>query len=249
MSTADSNTANPDAASPTNWVPAPGLISSGTPIPSFGGPTLAGYVLANTLTIGNASSNGTARANADTLLLYRFLWNNFSNTACPIYTSAGSPSTRGANPDADFNANKALATPDMRGRSLIGTDVMGGPSTSRLTGVPVISGNPTLPASILGENLHTSTLTETPTGITATNTTLLPVTVTSTPGNVVQGTVTNSFQSGTSGTFPDMLNTGAVDSSINSTGDMSVAVTSNNTGGGAHNNVEQSLTVYWNLKL
>jgi len=73
-----------------------------------------GYILANGLTIGNASSNGTNRANADTAALFTYLWNNYPNTSLPIYTSGGIASTRGANAAADYAANKALAVPELR---------------------------------------------------------------------------------------------------------------------------------------
>jgi hypothetical protein len=45
--------------------------------------------------------------------------------------------------------------------------------------------------------------------------------------------------------YNDTANTGAIPSS----GNNDIGVTSNNTGGGSHNNVERSLTVNWGQKL
>lgn len=72
-------------------------------------------------TIGNASSGATTRAHADTASLFALAWAlNAADAA--IYTSAGAPSTRGANAAADFAANKRIALPDGRGEWLRGWD-------------------------------------------------------------------------------------------------------------------------------
>ena len=160
MSTVDNNTTDPDFSGAANWVGAPGDVPTGTPLQSLTSTLPYGYVAANGLTIGNGSSNATGRANADTQFLYAFNWLNFSNSACPIYTSTGSASTRGANPAADFAANKALAMPSMQGLELMGVDTMGGGATTFLNGVPVGSGGTTTPGSVLGENLHQLSIAE-----------------------------------------------------------------------------------------
>jgi hypothetical protein len=53
LSTADNNTTDPDSVSAANWVPDPGSIAPGTPVPSFSSTVPFGFVAANTLTIGN----------------------------------------------------------------------------------------------------------------------------------------------------------------------------------------------------
>ena len=68
----------------------------------------AGWVRALGNTIGDASSNATERANADTSALFTLIWTQFDNTLRPIVDSAGAPSTRGASAAADFAAHKAL---------------------------------------------------------------------------------------------------------------------------------------------
>jgi hypothetical protein len=81
--------------------------------------TRSGWVRANARTIGSSSSGATERANADAETLFLFLWNNFSNSLCPV--SGG----RGGSAAADWAANKTIATLDMRGRLPYGMDTMG----------------------------------------------------------------------------------------------------------------------------
>lgn len=93
----------------------------------------AGWVRANGRTIGNASSNATERAHADTSPLYTLLWNSMSSSVLAIFDSAGSPTTRGASAAADYAANKALALPDLRSRVFAGLDDMGNSAAGRIT--------------------------------------------------------------------------------------------------------------------
>lgn len=71
-----------------------------------------GWVLMDDGTIGNGSSGGTTRANADTVDLFTLLWNNTANAQCAVSTG------RGANAAADFAANKTIALPKALGRAL-----------------------------------------------------------------------------------------------------------------------------------
>ncbi|QEL14798.1 hypothetical protein [Limnoglobus roseus] len=121
----------------------------------------AGFLFCSGLTIGSASSGATARANADTQALFNALWASGTNTTFPIYTSAGSASTRGANAAADWAANKRMTLPDRRGTVGVGRDDMGGTAANRVTtGGSGISGT-TLGATG-GEQTHTLTTTEMP---------------------------------------------------------------------------------------
>ena len=72
----------------------------------------AGWVMMNDGTIGDASSGGTARANADTSALFALLWNNTANADCPV--SSG----RGASASADFAAHKTIGLPLALGRAM-----------------------------------------------------------------------------------------------------------------------------------
>lgn len=101
---------------------------------AYAGSTLpSGWIWASGKTIGSSASGATERANADTLNLYTVLWNSFTNTELPIQNSAGSSDTRGVSAVADYNANKRLPVPDLRGRGVAGLDNLGGSAAGRLT--------------------------------------------------------------------------------------------------------------------
>lgn len=153
-STADNNLTNPDdqTGAAVNWVAMPGTNTAGTPVPSFTATAPQNTVSAQGKTVGNASSNATARANADCYWLFVYMWTNCSY--CTLFNSAGGVIARGASAAADWNANDAIATFDMRGAGLIGADASG---STQLSGVPVQTGSTTAGGSIVGENLHALT--------------------------------------------------------------------------------------------
>lgn len=104
--------------------------------------THTGFVRANGRTIGNATSGGSERANADTATLYDFLWTNCANAQCPVSTG------RGGSAAADFAANKTIQLPDARGRSLSMFDD-GGNSAANVSQVsPTITTNGTTTATV-----------------------------------------------------------------------------------------------------
>lgn len=82
----------------------------------------AGWLRLDGRTIGNAASGATSRANADCWPLYEDLWNTHSNTVCPIETSGGGATARGASAAADWAANKRLPLVDSRGAVLCDLD-------------------------------------------------------------------------------------------------------------------------------
>jgi microcystin-dependent protein len=90
----------------------------------FGTGQLTGFVRCNGLDIGNASSGAAERANADCESLFKYLWQ--------IGVVVISPS-RGATAQADWDAAKRCALPDLRGRTIAGMDDMGTTSAGRLT--------------------------------------------------------------------------------------------------------------------
>jgi hypothetical protein len=90
------------------------IVPIGVPLPYFGNAAPADHLILDGNTIGDGSSGATARANADTLTLFMFLWNSIANTELVIQTSVGAPTTRGASALADFNAHKRMPLPDMR---------------------------------------------------------------------------------------------------------------------------------------
>ena len=98
-----------------------------------------GWVTMNDGTIGNASSNATARKNIDTWPLYSLIWNSFAsydsggvNPICQMFTSGGTPTGYGGTAIADFNNNKALALTKMMGRLLLGDSSTVIPSFTRV---------------------------------------------------------------------------------------------------------------------
>lgn len=195
---------------------------------------IAGWVRANALTVGNSTSGATERANTDTSALYSYLWNNFTNTQCPVSTG------RGANSTADFTASKTIQVLDMRSLSPIGLDTMGNSAASLFTGVPFVSGNSTTAAAVAGENVHTLLTTELPAS--APTFTGTPQTWSTTQTNVlVQSSLTINPGSGTGllGQTSQALTTA-----------VTPAGTISNLGSGtAHNTVQRSMLGIWYLKL
>lgn len=108
-------------------VPAAQVVQTGAVFDYIGATAPSGYVLLSGLTIGNGSSGGTGRANADTSDLFTLLWDSLADTEAPVSTG------RGASAAADFAANKTITLPDARGRVVAGKDDMGGATASRLT--------------------------------------------------------------------------------------------------------------------
>jgi len=94
------------------------LVPTGMIIPWIG--TFAttppdAWVHANGNTIGNASSSGSERANADTEQLFTLLWDSMADAQAAV--SGG----RGGSAAADFAANKNIVIPDMQGMIAVGT--------------------------------------------------------------------------------------------------------------------------------
>ena len=192
--------------------------------------TLTGWVKANGLTIGSATSGATQRANADTQALYTYLWNTFPNSVAPV---AGG---RGASASADFLANKTIGVVDMRGMSPFGLDDMGSTAAGRILQSSVTSGTPTSPASSGGEGVHTLTLAEAPAGQLTIND----------PGHAHQvGFVLDATAPGSSETVRPYGAGGSYSTSVAQAG---VSLT-DHAGGGAHNNMPPFLLGTWFLRL
>lgn len=100
------------------------ILQTGWIQPIYGTGVVAGFVRLNGRTIGSATSGATERANADTLALFSFLY------ADPNLVVSGG---RGVSAAADFAANKTIALPDARERSLAGLGDMGNADAARLT--------------------------------------------------------------------------------------------------------------------
>lgn len=196
--------------------------------------TRSGWVRENGRTIGSATSGASERANSDCQALFEYLWNNYADSICTVVSG------RGGSAAADWAANKQITLIDMRGMGPIGLDDMGNSAASRFTGVNFVNGNATTAASIAGENTHTLS-----SGEIAAHTHTASVTD---PGH------THSYTKVTAGSTGIVQ--GGAGSFVSSTGDTTgsnttgISVTVNaNTGGGAHNNVQRSITGSWYRKL
>lgn len=155
ISTAENNLTNPDATTAAGWTVLPGTLAPGQPTPTFNNIAPPNTVSANGTTVGNASSNATGSANADTYWLFVRIWTDCPNTTCALFNSSGGTIARGASANADFAANNAIATYNMNGGALMGADSQSGTTSTNLLNVPVTLGSRTVAGSVLGENLHT----------------------------------------------------------------------------------------------
>jgi hypothetical protein len=84
---------------------------------SLNSATQPGWVQANDGTIGNASSNATTRANADTANLFKMLW-DFPEEFFPMFDSTGNVAARGSSAEDDFAANNQMQLGYIAGRAL-----------------------------------------------------------------------------------------------------------------------------------
>lgn len=107
----------------------------------------SGFVRANGKSIGSASSGATERANADTLALFSFLYNEDGN----LVVSGG----RGASAAVDFAADKTIALPDFRHRVPAGLGDMGNGNVG-LLGSVYFGGSPTTTLGVMGGSQITS---------------------------------------------------------------------------------------------
>jgi hypothetical protein len=237
----DNNMSDPDAGG-SSWIPFDPTGSATTGDVKFR-PTaedIPGWIKANALSIGNASSGATSLASPTTRALFRWHWLNFPNTQCPVL-----PGGRGANPDADFDANKTIQVLDWRGTGFMGMDTMAGGATNRLAGVPVVSGNATSPGSVLGENLHTLTVPETAShnhgGVTGST---QPGATSTVSGGVLGGT--GQAQGAGPSDFFITGASGIVVSTVVQNHAHSIALQGDN---GAHNTVERVIAGTVHLKL
>lgn len=115
------------------------ILQTGDEKIRYGTGPLAGFVRENGLTIGNATSGATERANADTQNLFVYLYQTDPN----LSVSGG----RTGNALNDYNSGKTIALPDMRGRIDAFLDDMGNSAAGRLTSTFFGSGATTLGAA------------------------------------------------------------------------------------------------------
>jgi hypothetical protein len=209
------------------------ILTTGDIKVSYGVGVVSGFVRTNGRTIGNATSGATERANADTSALFAFLWNGDAN----LVVSSG----RGVSAAVDYAANKTIALPDLRGRTIAGLDDMGNTAAGRLTSSYFGSAATTLGVSG-GAESQTLTLAQLPTGITSGGSLGLSV------GNLVSSNNNTTTFSANSGAaiwqaFPNGSSTGLNNPTTTGT------LTSNNTNGTAHPVVQPTMLTTIYIKL
>lgn len=136
-----------------------------------------GWLYAGGGTVGNASSNASSRANADTETLFKALYASDSHLL--LYNSSGVVVAR-TTANADWTGNKALALPDYRGRALFGRDDMGPLGVAGRITVPKSGIDGTSLGATGGQESETTTTTATGStsgtlSVTASGTTGIPV--------------------------------------------------------------------------
>lgn len=137
---------NPDPIELSVTIPAEEKIQTGMIHAEMVNTVKSGYVRLNGRTVGNASSSGTERANADTSALFTYLWNNLTDTIAPV--SSG----RGGSAAADFAANKTITLVNWQGAMPIGLDDMGASAGSFFAGLTFSVGDATTAGSRTGSN-------------------------------------------------------------------------------------------------
>lgn len=199
--------------------------------------TRSGWVRHNARTIGSASSGASERANADTQALYEFLWNNYSDTLCPV--TGG----RGASGAADFAANKPMATLDLRGKAAFGLADMGNSDNGSLDNVTFDLGSKIIAASQGGDALHLLTTGES--GQKAIS--AAPVAITD-PGHLHAMTMdTVNVFAGSTG--PGVREEGSSNTASATTGITAALTLAGSSAVSAHNNMPPFILGSWYVKL
>jgi hypothetical protein len=147
---------NPDPVNLSVTVDPSNTVQTGMIHAELVNTTKPGYVRLNGLTIGNASSGATERANADTSALFAYLWNNVSDTFATV--SSG----RGTSAASDFAANSTIVLPSMQGSVFIGLDDMGNLPVGSFGTLVFGGGDGVTPGSFLGSNSKALTIANMP---------------------------------------------------------------------------------------
>ncbi|WP_354265389.1 hypothetical protein [Bradyrhizobium sp. JR18.2] len=218
------------------------FFSTGDIKPTLKSSADTGWIMFDDGTFGSAASGSSSRANADTQALFTLFFNNIGDVSAPLLTSGGGATTRAAQTNAAtaWAANCRMSLPKVVGRAF-GANGAGSGLTPRSLG------------STIGEEAHVLSVAELPTGITSSGSNnivvqsqngLTGIPVTTSAANVTQSVVVNGSNSfvpaSTSGSW----------AGVNSlSGNNTINVTSNNTSGSSHNNMQPTVFVNWMVKL
>jgi hypothetical protein len=129
-----------------------GLRFTGERVGYTGRNALPGWILGNGLTIGNAASNATNRANADTQALFTLYFTDYADAELPIKTSAGAGTTRAAlgSVAAAWAANCQITVPDYSDRGGLGRGDMSGADVGTVTGGATLGKKIGSPTKVIG---------------------------------------------------------------------------------------------------
>jgi hypothetical protein len=217
------------------------LVATGDIKPRYGTGFLSGYVRANGLTMGNATSGATERANADTQALFIYLYGADAN----LVVSGG----RTGNALNDYNSSKTIQLPDWRGRTVTALADMGNSATNVFTQTfaSCSAGVTTTLGTICGAQSETLTLAQIPTGITSSGT----VTVNTSGGNTFPILSGNNWGGPTQINLGSTSNVPIANNTVTSASSLSGAttLTSNNTSGGAHTIIPPTMLATIYIKL
>lgn len=218
------------------------FFSTGDIKPTFKNAADAGWLLMDDGTFGSTSSGSSNRANADTQALFNLFFANMTDANAPLLTSGGAATTRAAQTNAAtaWAANCRMTIPKSIGH-VFGNAMNG--SNGGTSGGVGLTARPL--GSDVGAENHTLTAAQIPT-ITSAGTNSITVT---TVQKVINGpNAGSSVGGGTQISASDPGSGGAL-SLLNSTGNNPISVTSNNTAGQPHNNMQPSTFVNWMVKL
>lgn len=161
---------------------------------TLGAGIVAGYVRANGRTLGNAISGASELASPTAQALFVYIYNNFTDGECPV--SGG----RTGNALNDFNANKNIVIPDLRGCALFGNTQMGSGDNGALAGIAFTTRGAIAPYGKFGAALLLLNAGQVPpmpvaltTSVTTTVTTGVTTSVTTTVGTSTTTTVTTTL--------------------------------------------------------
>ncbi|WBL78806.1 hypothetical protein I3J27_38760 [Bradyrhizobium xenonodulans] len=206
------------------------IFQTGAFMQFYGTGILSGWVRANGRTIGGPASGATERANSDCQALFAYLWGADANLA----VSGG----RGASGAADWAANKTIALPDLRGRTIAGLDDMGASPAGRLTAT-YFGATATILGTPGGVESRTLTAAQLPSSIPYTD-----------PGHIHGVSVPRSTSTSYIGNN-DQAYIGASNSGVSSWVSQSATtgITINPSGGQAHATVQPTMLATTYLKL
>jgi microcystin-dependent protein len=134
------------------------------------------------------------------------------------------------------NGTTTFGIGDLRGRTVAAVDHMGGTDSARNNSVHTAA---TTMGGTTGSDTNTLSLAQLPTGITSRNVSQAILVTTTQP--VLNGASTNSSAGGPGTGFSFWNGNTGVSSPVVSTGTADIQVTSNNTSGTAHNNIQHTM--------